>query len=133
MSPLEKFVPQETGDFTPPTAGPRLGDDLPASGVEARECVGRYRLIRLLGRGGMGAVYLAQDSLLDRRVALKVPHFSAQQGELMERFFREARAAGRLQHPNICPVFDVGEADGVYYLWPWPWRRRTPRESFTAI
>jgi serine/threonine protein kinase/class 3 adenylate cyclase/tetratricopeptide (TPR) repeat protein len=116
MSPLEKFDPPETGDFTPPTAGRGLDGDLPGGGSEARQCVGRYRLIRLLGRGGMGAVYLAHDTHLDRDVALKVPHFSAQQGELMQRFFREARAAGRLQHPNICPVFDVGEADGVYYL-----------------
>jgi class 3 adenylate cyclase/tetratricopeptide (TPR) repeat protein len=80
------------------------------------ERVGRYRILKLLGRGGMGAVWLAHDAQLDRNVALKVPHFDRNQGEALERFHREARIAGRLQHPNICPVYDVGEADGVHYL-----------------
>jgi hypothetical protein len=65
----------------------------------------------------MGAVYLAQDSQLDRPVALKVPHFTAEDGPLvMERFRREARAAATLRHPNVCPVYDVGEIDGTPYL-----------------
>ena len=114
--PMEKIVTPETGDLTPPTEGVSPGDEGQSAAADCRERVGRYRLIRLLGRGGMGSVYLAHDLHLDRDVALKVPHFSAEQGELMERFFREARAAGRLHHPNICPVFDVGEADGVHYL-----------------
>jgi tetratricopeptide (TPR) repeat protein len=80
------------------------------------ERVGRYRILGLLGQGGMGSVYLAHDTQLDRRVALKVPLFGAGEGDALERFYREARTAGRLQHPNICPVFDVGAADGVYYL-----------------
>ncbi len=92
---------------SPPGAG---------SGPVLSEKLGRYRIVRLLGRGGMGSVYLAHDTQLDRQVALKVPHFAADQGEALERFYREARTAGRLQHPNICPVFDVGEADGVHYL-----------------
>jgi class 3 adenylate cyclase/tetratricopeptide (TPR) repeat protein/predicted Ser/Thr protein kinase len=78
--------------------------------------VGRYRIERLLGKGGMGSVYLAFDPQMDRRVALKIPHFGAEQPETLERFYREARTAGRLQHPNICPVFDAGEAAGVHYL-----------------
>ena len=78
---------------------------------------GRYRIIRPLGKGGMGAVYLAHDSALDREVALKVPHFDPDDGPMvLERFQREARAAAALQHPNICPVFDVGIIDGVHYF-----------------
>ena len=78
---------------------------------------GRYRVLKLLGKGGMGAVYLAQDTQLDRPVALKVPHFDAGESpQVLERFFREARTAATLQHANICPLHDVGEIDGTPYL-----------------
>ena len=78
---------------------------------------GRYRLLRLLGQGGMGRVYLAHDSQLDRSVALKIPSLSPEDGpKVLERFYREARAAAVLNHPNICPVYDVGEIDGIPYL-----------------
>src|SRR5262245_4526540 len=78
---------------------------------------GRYMVIRLLGRGGMGAVFLAHDTQLDRPVALKIPAF----GDTLtrsqkERFRREARAIAALRHPNICPVFDVDEEQGLLYL-----------------
>src|SRR5581483_1302271 len=70
-----------------------------------------------LGQGGMGAVYLAHDTELDRRVALKVPGFVAGDPPgVLERFQREARAAAKLHHPNLCPVFDVGQVGGVHYL-----------------
>jgi predicted Ser/Thr protein kinase len=78
---------------------------------------GRYRVLKLLGKGGMGAVYLAQDTQLDRPVALKMPHFDSGDGpQVLERFFREARAAATLQHANICPLHDVGQIDGTPYL-----------------
>jgi hypothetical protein len=65
----------------------------------------------------MGAVYLAHDTQLDRPVALKMPHFSAADGpQTVERFYREARAAATVRHPNVCPVYDVGEIDSVPYL-----------------
>jgi class 3 adenylate cyclase len=89
---------------------------LPA-GAAPPEQFGRYTLRKLLGRGGMGAVYLAHDSLLDREVALKVPHPDmAADPQILERFYREARSAARLRHPNICPVHDVGEWEGWHYL-----------------
>jgi serine/threonine protein kinase/class 3 adenylate cyclase len=112
---MEKIVSSATEDLTPPTRDPRQ-DGAIAVSADFRAQIGRYQLLRLLGRGGMGSVYLAHDPQLDRDVALKVPHFRAEQGEMMERFSREARAAGRLQHPNICTVHEVGEADGVHYL-----------------
>ena len=81
------------------------------------EQFGRYRIIKLLGRGAMGAVYLAHDSQLDRRVALKVPFLKAGDGgATQDRFSREGRAAATLVHAGICPVYDVGTHDGVPYL-----------------
>jgi uncharacterized protein (TIGR03067 family) len=81
------------------------------------ERLGRYRILRPLGRGGMGAVYLAQDTELDRQVALKVPHIAADDGsDVLQRFYREARAAATLRHPNICPLFDIGEFEGTPFL-----------------
>src|SRR5437588_8765074 len=78
---------------------------------------GRYRILQKLGEGGMGAVYLAEDGQLGRRVAIKVPHFTAADGpEVIERFYREARVAAGIDHPNICAVHDVGQIDGIHYF-----------------
>jgi hypothetical protein len=67
---------------------------------------GRYGIIRALGKGAMGTVYLAEDTHIERQIALKTPHFTEDPtGEQAERFFREARAAGNLRHPNICPIY----------------------------
>jgi serine/threonine protein kinase len=77
----------------------------------------RYEIVRQLGRGGMGVVYLAKDKRLDRQVALKLPTlWGDEDAEFLHRFYREARAAAGLRHPNICRVFDVGEHDGQPYL-----------------
>lgn len=76
----------------------------------------RYTLMRLLGQGGMGEVYLANDQLLGRTVALKLPKLAPDRPAQRERFLREARASAPLAHPNICPVFDVGEHEGRPYL-----------------
>jgi predicted Ser/Thr protein kinase len=77
----------------------------------------RYRIERLLGHGAMGAVYLAYDQQLDRHVALKTPTFGGGNvQELVERFYREARAAATLRHPGICPIYDVGQANGIHYI-----------------
>lgn len=79
--------------------------------------LGRYRIEKLLGRGGMGSVYLARDLDLDRPVALKIPNFSdAAPAESVERFFREARSAATISHPNICPVYDAGDTGGIRYM-----------------
>ena len=78
---------------------------------------GRYEIISVLGRGGMAAVYRAHDTVLRRDVALKVlyPQYISD-GALMERFQREAVLAAGLDHPNIVPIYDVGEADGLAYI-----------------
>ncbi len=78
---------------------------------------GRYRIERTLGAGGMGVVYRAFDLKLERRVALKIPHFDAHaHPDLIKRFQREARIAAAFDHPNLCPVFDFNRAGHVYYL-----------------
>jgi serine/threonine protein kinase len=80
------------------------------------EILGRYRIEKILGEGAMGTVYLARDSQLERRVALKIPKVDDNDVELTERFYREARAAATLHHRNICPVHDIGEFEGVRYI-----------------
>jgi hypothetical protein len=93
----------------------------PAGGAPAArglpEVFGRYRVRQQLGQGGMATVYLAHDTRLDRPVALKVPRFGeAEDPAVIERFRREARIAATLRHPNLCPVYDLGQIDGVHYL-----------------
>src|SRR5665213_1722862 len=78
---------------------------------------GRYRVISRLGSGGMAEVYLAEDQLLGRQLAVKVLHHHfAEDQEFVERFRREASSAAGLSHPNIVAIFDRGEWDGTYYI-----------------
>ncbi|MBI4613251.1 MAG: serine/threonine protein kinase, partial [Planctomycetes bacterium] len=79
--------------------------------------LGNYRILRELGRGAMGLVYLAQDDLWKRRVALKIlPGAAGLQADTVERFKREAKAAKDLDHPGIIPIYDVGEHRGTHYF-----------------
>lgn len=79
--------------------------------------LGPYQLLSLLGVGGMSEIYRAHDPRLDREVAIKVlPVDLARQPGLLERFRREARVVARLDHPNIMPIYDFGEDDGVLYV-----------------
>jgi eukaryotic-like serine/threonine-protein kinase len=78
---------------------------------------GRYRLVSRLGSGGMAEVWLAEDTTLGRRVALKILHERfAQDTQFVERFRREAQHAGGLQHPNIVGIYDRGEWEGTHYI-----------------
>jgi serine/threonine protein kinase len=96
------------------------GRDSADAGLSLQQVPGRlpdrFRLKRMLGEGGFGRVYLASDELLHRDVAIKVPHhLNAESTESRVRFFRESRAAARLNHPSIVRVLDSGEKDGL--LW----------------
>ncbi len=76
-----------------------------------------YEITRAIGKGGMGEVYQATDTRLDRTVAIKVlPEHLADDPRRRERFEREARAVSSLNHPHICTLHDIGEADGIHYL-----------------
>ena len=90
---------------------------LSASPLTAGQTFGRYEIRSPLGEGGMGWVYRAYDTHLERDVALKIPRFDpTADSTVLRRFIQEAKTAARIEHPNICPVFDAGEVEGVYYL-----------------
>ncbi len=108
---IEKLKPASgdlTGDFVPSTAPP--DERIP-------ERFGEYRILRQIGQGGMGIVYEAEQESLGRHVALKIlPRQALLKATHLERFQREAKAAGRLHHTNIVPVFGVGECNGTHYF-----------------
>src|SRR5262249_20509004 len=104
--------PEITGAFV--AAAPE-GAPPSAEGQEL-ERLGDFRILREVGRGGMGIVYEAEQVSLGRHVALKVlPGHALLDPRQLQRFQREARAAARLHHTNIVPVFGVGEQDGLHY------------------
>ena len=85
--------------------------------AEDVKTIGKYEILRELGRGAMGVVFKARDPLIGRLVALKTIALAASQSEdLRQRFYREAQAAGGLQHPNIVTVYEMGEAEGVPFI-----------------
>ena len=79
--------------------------------------LGPYEIVSPLGAGGMGEVYRARDTRLDRAVAIKIlPDALARDPQFRERFDREARVISQLEHPHICPLYDIGAHDGTAYL-----------------
>src|SRR5437773_8512987 len=79
--------------------------------------LGRYEIRSQLGEGGMGEVYLAEDTRLHRKVALKIlPADLASNQDRMRRFVQEAQAAAALNHPNIAHIYEIGEADGTNFI-----------------
>ena len=96
-----------------------VADQLVADGPELKEgdFLNHYQIIRKIGTGGMGEVYLAEDRKLERQVAIKILNATFDAGESnLKRFFQEAKAASGLNHPNIIVVHEIGESDGMHYI-----------------
>ena len=84
--------------------------------LESGDTLGRYRIVDLIGSGGMGEVYLAEDTELQRRVAVKLFTLEVDEGAARDHLLHEARAASALSHPNVCTVFEVGEHNGRPFI-----------------
>src|SRR6516165_42047 len=116
---LEAGKPVDLEDYRrqDPVRAERMRRLLPAIGMMAETgTLGDFRIVREIGRGGMGIVYEAEQLSLGRRVALKVlPLAAALDSKQLQRFKQEAQAAAHLHHPNIVPVYGIGCAGGVHY------------------
>lgn len=123
---LVKLEHREVSELAPPNVAEvhRLDNTFKltelAPAVQTKPSFGRYQVRQEIGRGASGTVFLGFDPLISREVAIKTiqyQRFTADElADVRSRFFREAEAAGRLSHPNIVPVYDIGEQDGFAYI-----------------
>jgi serine/threonine-protein kinase len=110
------FLGVPIGEFAPELLAEAAAEDESEEDLIGRQ-VGRYRLLREIGGGGMGTVYEADDPQLERRVAVKLlpPEYSRDR-RAKERFLREARVAAKVKHPNLCIIHDAGESEDRLYI-----------------
>src|SRR5436190_3048046 len=113
------FAHEQSGSFIESPAYERAAElltDQPAASIVG-QLIGHYKIVASLGKGGMGEVYLTQDTKLERSVALKIlPSDVAADGERMRRFTQEAKAAAALNHPNIAHIYEVGETNETHFI-----------------
>src|SRR5438034_8396267 len=104
-----------TGAAAPsPHIAPNVASAPASEGLPAR--IGRYAIARKLGEGGMGVVYAARDERLERTVALKTMSSLVNDETARKRFWREARAAASVNHPNVCQIYEIGEDHGELFI-----------------
>src|SRR5262249_42514451 len=117
---IDILLDQQTAPITCPTCGSSFALFDPVRTTSYREAairaVGRFQLIEHLGRGQFGDVWLAQDSTLDRKVALKIPRKEDLNPEEVERILREARAAAQVRHPHIVHTYEVGISGELIFI-----------------
>ncbi|MGH9744373.1 MAG: protein kinase domain-containing protein, partial [Candidatus Acidiferrum sp.] len=105
---------------SPSNSGPKLTNSDPLGGsrfTPGQMIAGRYRVVAMAGRGGMGEVYRAEDLKLAQLVAIKfLPESFSQDPAVLERFHSEVRIARQVSHPNVCRVFDIGDANSTPFL-----------------
>ncbi len=103
-------------DSSPIKVAPEATAEIEAE-PESSRLIGHYRILRRLGKGGMGEVYLAQDTMLDRQVAIKLlPAEFTSNASLVRRFVQEAKAASALNHPNILTIHEIGQQEGTHFI-----------------
>src|SRR5262245_30350716 len=108
----------DRGGNTPGSAVPDLAAEWSSekARLQSGTVLGKYRIERPLGQGGMGTVFLAYDTVLQRRLALKVLRSPAEDESSHAQLLREARSASALNHPNVCTVYEVGEESGWAFI-----------------
>ena len=115
--PLEASSSQTRLEAAPAPRNSRTSSAIDGGFAPGTLLAGRYRIVGLLGRGGMGEVYRADDLTLGQPVALKfLPARLAAGSSALDRFHHEVRIARQVSHPNVCRVYDIGEADGQQFL-----------------
>ena len=114
---VERLLAAYDTDFLEESILPKAVDELASSHFQPNQVIGRYRIRDLIGTGGMGQVFLADDTELDRPVAFKVLHRDiAEDMERVRRFILEAKAASALNHPNILTIHEIGTFEGARYI-----------------
>jgi eukaryotic-like serine/threonine-protein kinase len=112
--PLRVLYEWLTGTTPSSPSSPPFATSLPQDGLPAR--IGHYAITRKLGEGGMGVVYAARDSRLERTVAVKTMSSVGSDETARKRFWREARSAAAVNHPNVCQIYEIGEEAGTLFI-----------------